>query len=50
MYSYLRSEKALFSCDSFECHYSEGEKIFNGHLDIHPEGHVFIGYTSAYGY
>lgn len=28
MYSYLPSERAIFTCDSFGCHYSEGEAIF----------------------
>ncbi len=117
IYTYLESDKILFSCDSFGCHYCEGESIFNdqikdteellaaqkyyfdvimkpfsnyvisaynkiknleisiicpGHgpilrsdpwrvvelfktwaeisLDIAPQGKVFIGYCSAYGY
>lgn len=32
MYTYLESEKVLFTCDSFGCHYSEGEKIFDGDI------------------
>lgn len=116
-YTYIPSDKVIFTCDSFGCHYSEGEAIFDdqitdlegmrraqkyyydvimgpfssymleavqkikpleidiicpGHgpilrmmpwdvvelfaqwakeaLHVHPEGKVFIGYVSAYGY
>lgn len=33
IYSYLESEKMLFTCDSFGCHYSEGEYIFDDQIE-----------------
>lgn len=37
MYSYLEVEKTIFTCDSYGCHYSEGEKIFDDQIENHND-------------